>query len=68
MHTSYIVDLFICLAIIGERAKPGVYKFELVQYMYMYEYGGTCTIIVAHAMLRNVGKVKPQPFFIMCQP
>ena len=26
----------------------GVYKFELVQYIYTY--GGTCVIIVAHAM------------------
>ena len=27
----------------------GVYKFELVQYMCIYMYGGTCSIIVAHA-------------------
>ena len=27
----------------------GVYKFELVRYIYMYMYGGTCAILVAHA-------------------
>ena len=27
----------------------------------MYGYGGTCAI-VGHAMLRNVGGVRPQPF------
>ena len=27
----------------------GVYKFELVRYIYIYMYGGTYAIIVAHA-------------------
>ena len=27
----------------------GVYKFELVQYMCIYMYGGMCAIIIAHA-------------------
>ena len=27
----------------------GVYKFELMRYVYIYMYGGTCAIIVAHA-------------------
>ena len=26
-------------------------------------YGGTCSIIVAHATYTNVGRVRPQPFF-----
>ena len=42
--------------VIGERASEasetlsGVYKFELVRYVYIYMYGGTYAIIVAHAM------------------
>ena len=27
----------------------GVYKFELIWYVYIYIYGGTCAIIVTHA-------------------
>ena len=27
----------------------GVYKFELVRYIYIYMYGGTYAILVAHA-------------------
>ena len=27
----------------------GVYKFELVRYVYIYMYGGTYVILVAHA-------------------
>ena len=38
----------------------GVYKFELVQYMY----GGTYAIMVVHASIHNVGGVRPQPFFV----
>ena len=34
-------------------------------YIYIYMYGGTYVIIVAHAMhVRNVGGVRPQPFFV----
>ena len=32
--------------------------------IYIYMYGGTCAIIVAHATLRSVGGVRPQPFFV----
>ena len=42
----------------------GVYKFELMRYVYIYMYGGTCAIIVAHATKHNVGGVRPQPFFV----
>ena len=27
----------------------GLYKFKLMRYVYIYIYGGTCAIIVAHA-------------------
>ena len=35
----------------ASKTLSGVYKFELVRYMYIYiyMYGGTCAIIVAHA-------------------
>ena len=45
--------LYICLEfevyLASERSetRSGVYKFELVRYIYMY--GGTCAILVAHA-------------------
>ena len=33
----------------ASKTLSGVYKFELVQYMYIYMYGGTCARTVAHA-------------------
>ena len=34
----------------------GVYKFELVRYIYIYIYGRTCAIIVAHAANTYCGR------------
>ena len=51
----------------SERSETlsGMYKFEPVQYMHTYMYEDTSTIIVVHAMrIRNVGGVRPQPFFL----
>ena len=33
----------------ASKTLSGVYKLELVRYVYVYMYGGTCVIIVAHA-------------------
>ena len=51
---------------------PGVYKFELVRYVYIYicvcVYGGTYAIIVAHAMYMQCGWSEATAIFHMCQP
>ena len=37
------------LASEASETLSGVYKFELMRYVYIYMYGGMCAIIVAHA-------------------
>ena len=56
LYTIYIDSPLEGLNIYNWRASEasetlsGVYKFKPVRYIYIYMYGGTCSIIVAHAM------------------
>ena len=42
----------------------GVYKFELVRYIYIYMYGGTYAIIVAHATHTKCGRGSATTIFL----
>ena len=50
----------LCIRSVQIRASA-VYVY---MYIYIHGYGHMCAIIVDHAMLRNVGGVRLQPFFI----
>ena len=48
----------------GLARSPFVLTEHISSIIYIYMYGGTYAIIVAHDTKRNVGGIRPQPFIV----